>query len=126
MAKVAPVGEAPSTDDEEVQRWPPKGGKLPAPIMGTSTSSPKGAANEIAAARGANGDGGDSLMDRASGRLISGREFLSRRYGLKAAEEYKALLSEVMNSSKRAKLISVQGVLFGFTFMMSTFETSNR
>ena len=43
------------------------------------------------------------------------------------AEEYEALLSEkVTKSSKRAKLMSVQGVLFGFTFMMSTFETSNR
>ena len=29
-------------------------------------------------------------------------------------------------SDGSAKLMSVQGVLFGFTFMMSTFETSNR
>ena len=42
------------------------------------------------------------------------------------AKEYEALLSKVTKSSKRAKLMSVQGVLFGFTFMMSTFETSNR
>ena len=43
------------------------------------------------------------------------------------AEEYEALLSNLTKaSSKRARLVSVQGVLFGFTFMMSTFETSNR
>ena len=41
-------------------------------------------------------------------------------------EKYEALLSKVTKRSKRAKLMSVQGVLFGFTFMMSTFETSNR
>ena len=101
MAKVAPVGawvgEPPSADEEE---------------------EPKGAAaNVIATVRGADGDGGDLLMERV----------IARRYGQKA-EEYAALLSKVStsSSSKRAKLMSVQGVLFVFTFMMSTFETSNR
>ena len=43
------------------------------------------------------------------------------------AEKYKALLSKRTNKvEKRAMLMSVQGVIFGFTFMMSTFETSNR
>jgi hypothetical protein len=43
------------------------------------------------------------------------------------AEEYEALLSKMTSkSSKQAKLMSVQGVLFAFTFMMSTFETANR
>ena len=43
------------------------------------------------------------------------------------ADKYKALLSKVTKrSSKKAMLMSVQGVVFAFTFMMSTFETSNR
>ena len=43
------------------------------------------------------------------------------------ADKYKALLSKVTKrSSKQAMLMSVQGVVFAFTFMMSTFETSNR
>ena len=43
------------------------------------------------------------------------------------ADKYKALLSKVTKrSSKKAMLMSVRGVVFGFTFMMSTFETSNR
>eukprot|EP00620_Florenciella_sp_RCC1587_P002090 CAMPEP_0182591498 /NCGR_PEP_ID=MMETSP1324-20130603/73947_1 /TAXON_ID=236786 /ORGANISM="Florenciella sp., Strain RCC1587" /LENGTH=244 /DNA_ID=CAMNT_0024808805 /DNA_START=37 /DNA_END=767 /DNA_ORIENTATION=+ len=108
MVKVAPVGE-----------W--------------VSEEPKGARGawlhrELAAVRGADGDGSDLLMEQGSGRRIitSGRQFLSRRYGQKA-EEYAALLSKVStNSSKRAKLISVQGVLFSFTFIMSTFETGNR
>ena len=110
MVKVAPVGEGPSGS-----QW--------------VSEEPKGARGAwLHHVRGADGDGSDLLMEQASGRrtITSGSEFLSRRYGQKA-EEYAALLSKVStNSSKQAKLISVQGVLFSFTFMMSTFETGNR
>ena len=45
-------------------------------------------------------------------------------------KKYAALLlapvSRVSRGSKWARLMSVQGVLFAITFMMSTFETDNR
>ena len=98
------MGEPPSADEEEEPK-------------GAAARNSLYAFNVIATVRGADGDGGDLLMERV----------IARRYGQKA-EEYAALLSKVSTNSrsKRAKLMSVQGVLFGFTFMMSTFETSNR
>ena len=128
MAKVAPVGEPPSADEEE-----PKGAAL--------ESSAVGDAHGVADNAGGGG-GGDVLWYQymyaadvpanGNGRLPSllrsgstASDLLSRKYRQRA-EEYEALLSKVTKSSKRAKLMSVQGVLFGFTFMMSTFETSNR
>ena len=103
------MGEPPSADEEE-----PKGAALQS---GAAVGDVDGAAD--------GGGGGDVSTEPANGRFTSARGLLSRRYGQRA-EEYEALLSNVTKSSKRAKLMSVQGVLFGFTFMMSTFETSNR
>ena len=59
---------------------------------------------------------------RLLGRYRSG----DRANREKREKKYAALLTAVTGSSKRAKLMSAQGVLFAFTFMMSTFETSNR
>ena len=103
MAKVAPVGEAPSTDEEEL-----KGAALESTLVGD--------ADGVAVS----GDRGSNQPSTAAGapRVLS--------MHVTRAKEYEALLSKVTKSSKRAKLMSVQGVLFGFTFMMSTFETSNR
>ena len=103
MAKVAPVGEPPSADEEE-----PKGAALESAAVGD--------ADGVAVS----GDRGSNQPSTAAGapRVLS--------VHVTRAKEYEALLSKVTKSSKRAKLMSVQGVLFGFTFMMSTFETSNR
>ena len=100
MAKVAPVGEPPSGSADEEE--------------------PKGAALQNAAVWDADGvaDSGDRGAPRV--RVSMHMRHMAR------AKEYEALLSKVTKSSARAKLMSVQGVLFGFTFMMSTFETSNR
>ena len=101
MAKVAPVGEPPSADEEE----------------------PKGAALESAAV----GDvDGAAVGDRGSSQPSTTAPPRVLSMHVTRAKEYEALLSKVTRSSKRANLMSVQGVLFGFTFMMSTFETSNR
>ena len=103
MAKVAPVGEPPSADEEEL-----KGATLESAAVGD--------ADGVAVS----GDRGSNQPSTAAGapRVLS--------MHVTRAKEYEALLSKVTKSSKRAKLMSVQGVLFGFTFMMSTFETSNR
>ena len=92
------MGEPPSADEEE----------------------PKGAALESAAVGDV--DGVAVSGDRGAPRV---RHSMHMRH-MTRAKEYEAMLSKVTKSSKRAKLMSVQGVLFGFTFMMSTFETSNR
>ena len=106
MAKVAPVGEAPSADEEQEEEL--KGAALESAAIGD--------ADGVAVS----GDRGSNQPSTAAGapRVLS--------MHVTRAKEYEALLSKVTKSSKRAKLMSVQGVLFGFTFMMSTFETSNR
>ena len=104
MAKVAPVGEAPSADEEEL-----KGAALESAAVGD--------ADGVAVVSDARGSNQPSTTAGAP-RVLS--------MHVTRAKEYEALLSKVTKSSKRAKLMSVQGVLFGFTFMMSTFETSNR
>ena len=107
MAKVAPVGEAPSADEEQEEEL--KGAALESAAVGD--------ADGVAVV---SGDRGSNQLSTAAGapRVLS--------MHVTRAKEYEALLSKVTKSSKRAKLMSVQGVLFGFTFMMSTFETSNR
>jgi len=92
---------------------------------------------------GANGNAATDLESATRTELVSGHsptttpmaaapDFLgSYRSGdrpnrEKREKKYAALLTAVTGSSERAKLVSVQGVLFAFTFMMSTFETSNR
>ena len=99
------MGEAPSADEEEL-----KGTALESTLVG-------GDADGVAVV---SGDRGNTQPSTAAGvpRVLS--------MHVTRAKEYEALLSKVTKSSKRAKLMSVQGVLFGFTFMMSTFETSNR
>ena len=106
MAKVAPVGEPPSADEEEL-----KGATLESATVGD--------ADGVAVV---SGDRGSNQPSTAAGapRVLSMHVTRAKEY------MYEALLSKVTKSSKRAKLMSVQGVLFGFTFMMSTFETSNR
>jgi hypothetical protein len=73
------------------------------------------------------GDGGtDPTEARKPTSLTSASGGRVSTYTMNA-EKYKALLSKATRkSSKRAMLMSVRGVVFGFTFMMSTFETSNR
>ena len=81
--------------------------------------------NSVASVHGTAGvaDRGNARRQPARG---APRRATVSRYA-RNAEKYKALLSKVAKkSSARAKLMSVQGVLFAFTFMMSTFETSNR
>jgi len=93
---------------------------------------------------GANGNAATNLESVTRTGLVSGHSpattpmaaapdvLSSYRSGDRASRErrekkYAALLTAVTRrSSQRAKLMSVQGVVFAFTFMMSTFETSNR
>ena len=85
-----------------------------------SAEEPNGGAASESAAVGGGGDRGSSQPSPAGPPRVLSMQHVKR------AKEYEVLLSKVTKSSKRASLMSVQGVLFGFTFMMSTFETSNR
>ena len=80
--------------------------------------------NPLGLAQAQHGDGGTDPTEAREPTSVSGGGVSTYATN---AEKYKALLSEATRkSSKRAMLMSVRGVVFGFTFMMSTFETSNR
>ena len=88
---------------------------------GTDPTDIREASESVATVHGTHGIAGRGEAYSQSG--------LSRTRSLYSTnvEKYKALLSKRTNKvEKRAMLMSVQGVIFGFTFMMSTFETSNR
>jgi hypothetical protein len=136
MVKVAPVGDPPSAEE-------PEGAANESAAVGGADGADGAAADEARkgvcatkeTAAALRGDGAadedrvssrpPSTLSSAFSRGYSSGAPSSRRYG-QMVEKYEALLSKVTKRSKRAKLMSVQGVLFGFTFMMSTFETSNR
>ena len=77
----------------------------------------EGKAIELVAAVGV-----DALEATAEERMD---EVESRSNTLERAKQ-KKLAALLSRSSTRANLMSVQTVLFGLTFMMSTFETGNR
>ena len=93
---------------------------------GPSTSSMSNARAEAAEARVAELEARVEELEAAAERMD---EFECRLNELEKAKQKKfaSLLSPFTQStSTRAKLMSVQTVLFGLTFMMSTFETGNR
>ena len=126
------------------------------PIKPTANNFDEGATSESAVARGADGGaadgvevGDDKLPSFPAGEDLKMLQDVTSEQGalpieherkpeekvkhvarpsarhIGNAAEYEALLKTI-GSSKQAKLLSVQSVLFAFTFMMSTFETASR
>ena len=126
-AKVAPDGEAGSGHAVDAWTEPSSG----------AASDTSAANEETGGGRGGGEDGGTPLLESSTTSKRSANaplptspsksatSWVSGRYTANK-EKYAALLTTVTKSWKRANLLSIQGVLIGFTIVMSTFETSNR